>query len=231
MIQCMIVDDEPLAVDLLSSYAEKVDELKVIGAFTNPLEALPVLQSEKVDLLFLDIQMPELSGLQLAQLVPAETLVVFTTAYPEHAVTGFELKALDYLVKPINLRRFLEAVNRCREWVGSAKAQTVESHPGYLFVRSEYRHQKIDLSALLYLKGLGDYVAVHTTEGKILTLENLNGFEQKLPPSQFMRIHKSYLIALEKIDYIERNRVVIAGEHLPVGPTYQERFWERIRST
>lgn len=230
MINCIIIDDEPLAGELLASYIEKIEDLHLLGCFTNPLDGVSFLQQNAVDLVFLDIQMPELSGLQVAKLVKPECSVVFTTAYPDYAVSGFELKALDYLVKPINLQRFLEAVNRHKEAKTYIKAETVETHPGYLFVKSEYRHQKVELSNIKFLKGMGDYVAIILQEGKLLTLEKMSAFESKLPASQFMRIHKSYLVAIDKIDYIERNRVAINGELLPIGPSYQERFWEKINS-
>jgi len=229
MISCVIVDDEPLAGQLLASYVGKIDDLELAGVFSNPIEAWSFLQKNKVDLLFLDIQMPELNGVQLAKLISAETSIIFTTAYPDYAVEGFELKALDYLVKPIRLQRFLESVNRFREIGKQHSDQKQEKQPTYLFVKTEYRHQKINFEDILYLKGMGDYVSIFTRNGRILTLENMKSFESSLPATQFVRVHKSYLVSLDKIDFIERNRIKIEEELIPIGATYQEEFWKRLK--
>lgn len=230
MIRCIIIDDEPPAVQLLRAYAEKIEDVHLLGTFTNPMEAWTFLQANSVDLVFLDVQMPELNGVQFAQLVGDKAAIVFTTAYPDYAVTGFELKALDYLVKPITLQRFLEAVGRQRELAQATPINTAESAPDFVFVKTEYRHQKVQLKDIQYLKGMGDYVAIYTSKEKILTLENMASFEQKLPERQFIRIHKSYIISWQQIEFIEKNRVVLAGERLPIGATYQQRFWDQVNS-
>lgn len=232
MIKCVIIDDEPLAGKLMASYVEKVENLELVANFTNAFEAWSLLQKEEIDLVFLDIQMPELNGVQLAKLLGDRIQVIFTTAYPDYAVEGFELKALDYLVKPIRLQRFLEAVNRFQKSESQALPIATLPPPGpnYIFVKTEYRYQKIDLADILFLKGMGDYVSIHTHNGRIMTLENMKSFAAKLPNERFIRVHKSYLISLEKVEFVERNRVKIGEELIPVGATYQADFFARLKS-
>jgi len=226
MTNAIIIDDEPLAIQLLASYADKIDTLTVLATFTNPLEALTFLRDHKVDLIFLDVQMPELSGLQLARLTDDNTAIIFTTAYSDHAVEGFELQAIDYLVKPITLERFLKSVNRLEGRSSSNSFQDPAEE--FIFIKTEYRHQKVDLNDILYLKGMGDYVSIYTKSEKVLTLENLKSFELKLPSSTFMRVHKSYLISTRHIEYIEKSRIIIGKEHIPIGATYLEAFRQRF---
>jgi len=228
MIKTLVIDDEPLAGKLISSYVEKVEDMELLGYFSNPFEAWTFLQETEVDLIFLDIQMPELNGVQLAKLLGNKVSIIFTTAYPDYAVEGFELKALDYLVKPINLQRFLQSIERFREL--HANAPSNEATPAsYIFVKTEYRHQKVNLEDILFLKGMGDYVAIHTHEGRIMTLENMKSFEAHLPPQHFMRVHKSFLVSMDKIEFVEKNRIRIAEELIPIGAKYQEAFWKRLR--
>lgn len=228
MITCIIVDDEPLASQLLASYAEKIDDLNLLDTFSNPFEALTFLQKNTVDIIFLDIQMPELNGVQFAKVIGTKSSIVFTTAYPTYAVEGFELQALDYLVKPISLQRFLASFNRYKELKEQGISSGKKPKANYLFVKTEYRHQKINFEDILYLKGMGDYVLIMTTEGKVMTLENMKSFESHLPADQFIRVHKSYLISMSKIDFIEKNKIILAGERIPIGATYQEAFWKKV---
>ena len=231
MMRCMIIDDEPLAAKLIAAYIEKMDELEMTAMFHNPLKALSYLQENEVDLIFLDIQMPELSGIQFAKIISDKTKIIFTTAYPDYAIEGFELNAVDYLMKPINLERFIKSVNRIKEQFQETKQQKTtnsESTSDYIFVKTEYRHQKIKFEDILYFKGYGDYVAIYKLDEKILTLQNLKHFEQVLPSQKFMRIHKSYIIALDKIDFIEKNRVVIDKEYIPVSNSYQQELKEKL---
>lgn len=222
MINCIIIDDEPLAAQLLSSYVEKVEDIKLLSVYHNPLSALSFLKEAQVDLVFLDIQMPELSGTQLAKIVDPDIEIVFTTAYPEFAVEGFELKALDYLVKPISFIRFLDAIERYRAL--HKKQETHEDIPKqFLFVKSEYRLQKINTSDILYLQGNGDYCNIVCPDKKTLTLEKLSSFENRLSSQQFIRVHKSYIIAIDKIEYIEKKRIRIGETMIPIGSTYEEK--------
>ena len=227
MINCIIIDDEPLAAQLLSSYADKVEDIQLLGVFHNPLSALTFLKDNQVNLVFLDIQMPELSGTQLAKIVDPSIEIIFTTAYPEFAVEGFELKALDYLVKPISFIRFLDAIERYRSLhVKQNSAQ--DDTQDFLFVKSEYRLQKINTGDILYLQGNGDYCNIICADKKILTLEKLSSFETRLSPRQFIRVHKSYMIAIEKIEYIEKKRIRIGDSMIPIGLTYEERVKKLI---
>ena len=188
MITCAIIDDEPLAIKLLETYISKLDNLKHVSSHSNPLEGLANLKSNPVDLLFLDIQMPEISGIELAKILPDFTKIIFTTAYPNHAVKGFELKALDYLVKPISLLRFMQAVERFQETT-EQQSSTPTIDQDYIFVKTEHRKMKIDLDEILYLKGMGDYCQVILKDQKVMTLEKLHSFENRLPRNQFRRIH------------------------------------------
>ncbi|MDT0557573.1 LytTR family DNA-binding domain-containing protein [Ichthyenterobacterium sp. W332] len=224
---CIIIDDEPLAVSLLESYVSKIEDLTLKGAYNNPLDALKILREEPVDLLFLDIQMPEITGVEFKKIISPDVKVIFTTAYSEYALESYELNAVDYLLKPITFQRFLKAVEKVQEKNNTAE---VETKKDYLFVKTEYRHQKIFFSEILYLKGLSDYVAIQTKDGKVLTLQNMKDFEQSLPKSKFIRVHKSYIISLEHIEFIERNRIVIKGEYIPIGATYKDAFWNNINN-
>lgn len=222
---CIIIDDEPLAIDLLESYVSKIEDLKLIGSFNNPLEALKILRENSVDLLFLDIQMPEITGVEFKKIISPDVKVIFTTAYSEYALESYDLNAVDYLLKPITFQRFLQAVEKVKH-----KNTTIEvvSDTDYLFVKTEYRHQKLFFSDILFLKGLSDYVAIQTKDGKVLTLQNMKDFEQVLPKNKFIRVHKSYIVSLEHIEYIERNRIIIQGEYIPIGATYKDAFWSKI---
>ena len=232
MLKCLILDDEPHAVALLADYATKSPDLELVGSYTNPIEAFHFIQEHPVDLLFLDIQMPELTGIQLLKLLPKSTQVVFTTAYSEYALDGFELDVVDYLLKPISLERFLQSVEKSKKRISGGPIPREQKEPiqqEYLFVKTGHRTQKITLSAIKYLEGLSDYVALHTEGGKVLTLENLSFFAEHLPASQFMRVHRSYIVALARIDYIERNRIYLDGQVIPISKTYAEAFWKRVK--
>ncbi len=240
MLNCLIIDDEPLAIRLLSDYVNKTDGLALGGSFTNAIEALQFVQQEPVDLIFLDVQMPELTGIQFGKIVKGQVPIILTTAYEQYALEGYELDIIDYLLKPISLERFLVAVQKARRVInvsqpassdtGSiASATPATLHPGYIFVKTSYKTQKINLDDIHYLESLGDYVRIHTSEEKVMTLENMKHFAATLPEERFMRVHRSYLIAIEKIEYIERNRIIIQEQHIPIGATYQEAFWERIK--
>lgn len=226
MIKCLIVDDEPLAVQLLTSYVNKMDQLELAGSFSNPLDALSFTQTNAIDLIFLDVQMPELNGVQFAKVIDKKSKIIFTTAYPDYAVEGFELNAVDYLVKPITLQRFIESVNRVIESNNeSTNSSSTENKKDFMMVKTEHRLQKINYADILYFKGMGDYVSIVTTNERIMTLENMKSFAEKLPDS-FIRVHKSYIISIDKIMFIERNRIGIQDELIPISATYQEGFWE-----
>ncbi len=233
MLTCIIIDDEPLAIKLLSDYVDKTEGLELLHSFTDPIQALQFFQENSVDLIFLDIQMPELTGIQFMKIVSNKSNFILTTAYEQYALDSYEFDVIDYLLKPISLERFIIAVNKAKERILkietiAKKLNPVPSNVDYIFVKTEYKVKKINVSDILYFEGLGDYVNIQTHEKKILTLEKIKSFVERLPENQFIRVHKSFIIAINKIDYIERNRIVIHEKYIPIGGTYQEAFWNKI---
>jgi DNA-binding LytR/AlgR family response regulator len=235
MLNCLIIDDEPLAIRLLSDYLEKTEGLSLLKAFTDPIEALQFADKQTPDLIFLDIQMPELTGIQFMKIANGKYPIILTTAYDHYALDSYEFDVIDYLLKPISLDRFMIAANKARKRLQPAVASVSVASPAnqevpldYIFVKSDYKTLKIDLADIYYLEGLGDYVAIHLKEKKILTLENMKHFEATLPEQNFIRVHKSFLVGIDKIEFIERNRIVIKDQRLPIGATYRDAFWDRI---
>lgn len=229
-IQCLLIDDEPLALQLLGDYIEKTAGLSLLGAYSDPIKALQFTYENPPDIIFLDIQMPELTGIQLLKIFQQKHPVILTTAYQQYAMDGYEHDVIDYLLKPIPYDRFLTAIQKFQQRKPKvSEAQVLPPPIDHIFVKSEYRVLRIKLSDILFLEGLGDYVAIHTSEGKILTLENMKHFAVVLPQQQFTRVHKSYIIAFSKIDFIERNRVVIKDQRIPVSDTYKKDFWQQIK--
>lgn len=228
MIRCIAIDDEPLALDIIENYISKLQELKLEGRYTNPLEALEVLNKNTVDLLFLDIQMSELSGIQLLKALPNPPVVIFTTAYQKYALEGYELDVADYLLKPIPFERFLKAVNKVKDLL-SLQRNTAEQNPlkDYIFVKSDYQLVKINLDDIIYIEGLKDYVKIFAGTKPIFAHQNMKSIESKLT-NDFLRIHKSYIISLKKIESVQKNLVRIAGLELPVGEMYKEQLFKII---
>lgn len=228
MIRCITIDDEPLALQLLESHISKTDGITLLAAFTNPIEALQQLDTLKPDLIFCDIQMPELNGLQFSKIIAHKTPVIFTTAYDQYALDGYELDVIDYLLKPIVLERFQKAVQKAADRIKPKTSIPATATVDYIFVKSEYKTLKINLSDIHYIKGMADYVTIVTAAKKIHTLENLKHYEATLPSDRFMRVHKSYIIAMDKIAFVERNRAVILKEYIPVSDTYKKAFFEKV---
>lgn len=233
MISCMVVDDEPLAIDLLRDYVDRVPFLRLAHAGTAPLEALELLLRQPVDLLFLDIQMPEISGLQLLKIIGNRTRVVFTTAYPEYALDGFENNAIDYLLKPISFERFYISALKAREALGGAAAPAepapATAAPDYIFVKTDSKMVKVFLRDVLFIEGLKDYIAIHTQAEKLIVLDNLKDLHAGLPGERFVRVHKSFIVALEHIDTIERSRIFIGRHSIPIGDSYRELFFSHLK--
>lgn len=224
---CIILDDEPLAVKLLKEYASAVPDLEVRFAGTDVYAALQMAQDGKTDLIFLDIQMPELTGIQFMKILNGKCKVILTTAYEEYALQAFDLDVVDYLLKPFSKERFLTAVQKARERLATPVPEKPAA-PDYLFVKSEYRILKINLRDIYYFESLRDYVAIHHPGGKTLTLQSLRSFEEELPSTDFIRIHKSYIISIAHIQSIEKRRVIIRDQYLPIGDTYWGEFRKRI---
>ncbi len=238
-ISCIIVEDEPLARNLLEQYIQKVSYLHLVQSFSNPLTAIDFLRENKVDLLFLDIQMPEITGVNLLKILPQQKpLVIFTTAYSEYALEGYELDVVDYLLKPITLERFLKAVEKIAQRLAplkknsgeekQEKAIETEITPNFVFVKDGTKLIKIRLQDILYIEGLKDYVIIHTPHQKVVSLQRMKNLEEQLPNSQFIRVHNSYIISLEAIDAIEKEKVQIGKVFIPVSDTYRKAFKEFI---
>jgi two-component system, LytTR family, response regulator len=233
-LTCVIVDDEPLARQLLTEYVRKIPYLALVEVCANPLTAMEVLRRQPVDLLFLDIQMPEITGLTLLKVLQQKPLVVLTTAYSEYALESYELDVVDYLLKPISFDRFLRAVEKA----GRLKAATVPPPPApspakeapqpYIFVKDGTKLVKIRLADILYVEGLKDYVAIHTRQQKIVTLQRLKNLETQLPADQFIRIHHSYIVGLEGIDSVYKDKVQVGKVFLPISETYRKTFKDFI---
>ena len=240
IIKCAIVDDEPLAVELLASYVKKIPFLELCGKYSNATDALHGIGEQPVDLLFLDIQMPELNGLELSKMVPENTRIVFTTAFNQYAVDGFRVNALDYLLKPISYADFLEASNKALQWFQlleqneqTATAPVAGSEePRSIFVKSEYKLLQINLDDIRYIEGLKDYVKIYTEQSPhpILSLMNMKAIEQMLPASRFIRVHRSFIVQKSKIREIERNRIVFGDVYIPIGDSYKQAFQDFINS-
>jgi two-component system, LytTR family, response regulator len=229
LIRCMVVDDEPLAVDLLAGYIQKTPGLQLVLKTTHVLDALHQVQDGKADLLFLDIQMPELTGIQFMKIMRNACQVILITAYSEFALAGYEHDVTDYLLKPVTFDRFMIAVEKAKRRWQPVSGATLTSKPAdHIFIKSEYRLQRVELSAILYIEALRDYIAIHTSNGKILSLESMRNMEDNLPDT-FIRIHKSYIINKDHIEYLERSKVVINKQYLPVGDTYRENFMAKLK--
>jgi len=237
MITCIIVDDEQHAIDVLEHYVRQVPSLQLLGSVTNPLQALQILNEQKVDLIFLDIQMPEISGLDLARIIRGRTRVILTTAYSEFVSEGFELEVVDYLLKPVPFPRFLKAVQRVQQLLTapSAPAPAAEDEAGddYFFVKTELKGKmlKINFRDIDYIESMKNYVAIHHNGARTMALLNMKDLEDRLPSRHFMRIHRSFIIALDKITAIEGNTVILRNirEAILLGDTYRPAFLERMK--
>jgi two-component system LytT family response regulator len=233
-INCIAIDDEPLALDIIKDYALKIPFLDLKCTFYNALESLNYLKNNSVDLLFLDIQMEELTGIQLLNILKQKPLVIFTTAYDNYAIKGFELDAVDYLLKPISFERFLKAVDKAYEKLqfdkvlksGNNSTQNQIPLDEYFFVKTEFRMEKIKFCDILYIEGMGDYLRIVTPTKKIMTLQNFKTMEDMLPSRLFCRVHKSFIVALEKIESVERCRIKIGDRTLPISDTYKKFFYD-----
>jgi two-component system, LytTR family, response regulator LytT len=230
-ITCLIVDDEPLAQKLIERYVENTPFLECIGICGSAIEALAFMTNQKVDLLFLDIQMPELSGLEFSKNVPKETRIIFTTAFAQYALEGYKVNALDYLLKPFSYNEFYSAVLRAQEWFEAKTANGSNGNNGFIFVKSEYKHLRIDLKDIIYFEGLKDYIKIWIkNEPKpILTLLSLKTLDSELDPELFMRVHRSFTVSLENIRLVERGSVLMSnGVYITIAEQYKAKFQEFI---
>lgn len=228
-IKALIIDDEPLAQDVIKQYAQKLPDLTISATCNEAICAHKILQENSIDLIFLDINMPKLSGISFLRNLKNPPLVIFTTAYSEYALEGFELNAIDYLKKPFSFERFCKAYYRAEEQLllqqkAEVKTNNESTENKFLFIRSNKKSVKVKFSDIAYIEGLGDYIKIHTAEGKIVTNLSMKKIMNLLPDSEFYRIHKSYIISLERIDAVEGNLVSISGQKLPIGNSYRQDF-------
>ncbi len=225
-ITCLVVDDEPMAAALVEGYVNKTPFLTLKATFHTAIDALQYINENPVDLIFLDIQMPDLTGMELSKMLPKATKVVFTTAFDQYALESYKIDALDYLLKPFNYAEFLHASNKALEWFRLVNLHHLREAKPYIFVKSEYKLLKVRLSDIVYVEGLKDYIKIWLIGNSkpILTLKSLKTMEVELPEDNFLRIHKSYIIALDKIDAIERSQVLIGEKRITVSEQYKEVF-------
>jgi two-component system response regulator LytT len=230
MITTIAIDDEPLALQLVTGYIGKTPGLKLIGKFDNPIDASEFLVNNPVDLIFVDIQMPDLSGIEFTRLMGKGPKVIFTTAYEKYALEGYKLEIVDYLLKPFSYEEFLSSVQKVQRLINLEKRSqiSVEANNEFLFLKSDYKIKRINFNDILYIEGLKDYVKVYTLHNPkpILSLSSLKLLESKLPVKKFMRVHRSFIVNLEKIDTIERSRIVFGKEYIPVSDQYKDIFQE-----
>lgn len=222
MIRCAIVDDEPLARDILEVYVKENPNLELVALCKNAKEVLSLLEVEQIDLLFLDIQMPDISGMNLAKSLQNPPFIVFTTAYDKYAVDGFEVNAVDYLLKPISPERFNKSVEKV-QYLIETRPQTGQKD-NFIFVRADYQDVKVMFDDILYIEGLKDYVRIVTNEKRIITLTNIKGMYAKLPQDRFARVHKSFIVAVDKVNTIKGSSLLIGNKEIPIGLTFKDQF-------
>lgn len=240
---CIIVDDEPLARNLLSDYVRKIPDLNLVATLASPLQVMDVLRNNDIDIMFLDVQMPDLTGIALLKILQKKPLIVLTTAYSEYALEGYELDVADYLLKPITFERFLKTVDKVTQRLSErssatsptqgtaaspAGKPTVEPTQPFVFVKDGTKLIKVRIDDILYVEGLKDYVTIHTKAQKIVSLQRLKALEEELPADKFIRIHNSFIVAFNAIDVIHKNEVQIGSAMIPVGETYRKTFREFI---
>jgi two-component system, LytTR family, response regulator len=231
-IKCIAIDDEPLALSKLEGFINKIQDLELIKTFDNAIEAIGWLKENSVDLIFLDIQMEQLTGIQFIETTGSNARIILTTAYDQYALKGYELNVTDYLLKPYSFQRFLQGVNKVMDYF----AKKSENHPvisendSFIFIKTEYRLERVDIDDILYIEGMKDYLRIFCTNKKIMTLQSFAKMEESLPANKFCRVHKSFIVAIDKIKSVERGVIVIADQRIPVSNTYKENFFSKIKS-
>jgi len=225
-INCIAIEDEPLALKKIEEFIGQIDYLNLLGSFDNAVDAIGFLKNNPVDLIFLDIRMKKLSGIQFLESLQIKPKVIITSAYDEFALKGYELDVADYLLKPFSFERFVKSVDKVytqlNELLGSSSNE-------YIFVKTEYRIEKIEIKEILYIQGMKDYLQIHTTDRKIMTLQTFNNILEVLPRNDFIRIHNSYIVSISKVETIERNRIRIGKTLLPISDSYKECFYRTLR--
>jgi len=228
MINCVIIDDEPLAREGLANYVREVDFLNLAGVCENPLELLPLIDSQTIDLLFLDIQMPKMNGIEFLKILQRPPMVIITTAYPSYALEGFQLNVLDYLLKPITFERFFKAAAKAKDYYKLITGDPAKQAENYFFIKCGNKYEKIFFDDILYIEGMQNYVTIYTARGKYITMISLKSLEEKLPGAGFIRVHKSFMAAISKIDGIEAGELFIGSSRIPISRNYREQVMERV---
>lgn len=221
-LNCAIIDDEPLAAGLLKSYALKTPFLNLTGTYGSAIEAMRHLRDEPVQLLFLDIQMPELSGIEFAKILPPDTRIIFTTAFQQYAIEGYKVSALDYLMKPVSYDDFLRAANKALDWFSTVQRQQAYAKDRFMYVKSDYKLVRVALDDILYIEGLKDYVRIYLTDGqRIMSLMSMKKLEDYLPRPEFLRTHRSYIVHMTHVTQVDRLRIVFGTEYIPISDSYK----------
>ncbi len=232
-MKCIIVDDELPALRLLTDYVEKTPELQLVGTAEDAFKAMALLNSQKIDIMLLDIQMPELTGIDLLKSLSHKPYTIFTTAYPQYALEGYELNVVDYLLKPITFERFLKAVNKVFDLhnltLNSSRNKSTDNAKKYMFVKADYKLLKVVFNEILYIEGLSEYVKIFTENRQIITLQSLKNLEITLPQDRFIRIHKSYIISIPKVKAIVGNSVEIGSKKITIGKSYRDKVMRRLK--
>lgn len=223
-IRCCVIDDEPLAAQLIASYVERTPGLELKGVYSSGADAVKDIMGKEVDLIFLDIEMPQINGLEFAKVIPSECKIIFTTAYDQYAVQGYKVNAFDYLLKPISYKEFLEAATRVLNLAPKAIPEVPKRE--FILVKSEYKLIQVRISEIMFVEGLKDYIKIYIdgSDKPILTLMSMKAIEQTLPSNKFIRVHRSYIVNTEKISVIERNNILMAGKAIPVSESYRQAF-------
>lgn len=229
-LNCLIIDDEPWALDLMEDFIQKIPYLKLVARCEGPMAAIPWFEKEEIDLVLLDIKMPDLSGIQFLKILPKKPAVIFVTAYHEFAVEGYELDAIDYLLKPVPFDRFVAAISKAHEYIAYRKNKPSHRKDDFLFIKTAHKIQKLFYSDIVYLEGLKDYTKIHLTDSKkpVVTLQSLKYFESRLPNEDFIRIHRSYIVSLRKVDTVSRKTVFLGETELPCSEHYKDLLYNII---
>jgi DNA-binding LytR/AlgR family response regulator len=230
MINCVIIDDEPLAREGLANYVREVDFLTLGGIGENPLELIHLVDQQKVDLIFLDIQMPKMNGIELLKIMQKPPMVIITTAYPSYALEGFQLNVLDYLLKPITFERFFKAATKALDYHKLLNKDNTKQEEDYFFIKCGSKYEKIPFDDILYVEGMQNYVNIYTKKGKYVTMLSLKSLEENLDPLLFIRVHKSYIVSINKINVIEGNEIFIQTERIPISRNFRQEVLEKVVS-
>jgi two-component system, LytTR family, response regulator len=231
LIKCIAIDDEPLALLKLEGFIHKIRDLELIRTFDNAIEAIGWLKENSVDLIFLDIQMEQLTGIQFIEAIRSDARIILTTAFDQYALKGYELNVTDYLLKPYSFQRFLQSVNKVMEYFAKRPEshQSISDNDSFIFIKTEYRLERVDFDDIIYIEGMKDYLRIFCTDKKIMTLQNFAKMEESLPAKKFCRVHKSFIVAIDKIKSVERGVIIIADRRIPVSNTYKENFFSKIK--